>query len=372
MKILINTASSYKGGGIQVAKSYIEEFKKFSKHEYYVVLSKNVANAIDINNFPNNFHFFQAPFRPATKFLSLQSHNYFLKEIENKFKPDIVFSTGGPSYWRPKSKHIIGFTIPHYVYPESPYFDIISVKRKLQWKGMKLLAKYLFRRDADILVTQTDDVSNRVKKFLSKEKVYTVSNTINNHYVNPKKVKNKLALKKVDEFRLLTLSGWYPHKNLGIIPKVIDSLEKKGFSNIKFITTLPKEDFKKLNSYKNITNVGRVKIEEGASLYQECDAMFLPTLLECFSASYAEAMIMKKPILTSDMGFTHTVCEDAALYFNPMNVEDIADKIIDLYNNKGLQKTLIEKGLKRLEYFGKAEDRARRILEICESTIHNS
>ena len=73
MKILINTASSYKGGGIQVAKSYIEEFKKFSKNEYYVVLSKNVAKAIEITSFPNNFQFYKAPFRPATKFLSLNS-----------------------------------------------------------------------------------------------------------------------------------------------------------------------------------------------------------------------------------------------------------------------------------------------------------
>jgi len=369
LKIFINTASSYKGGGIQVAKSYIEEFKKFDDNIYFVMLSKNLASTLNLKNFPDNFQFFIAPFRPSTRYLSLKNHNGFLKKVEEKWKPDIVFSTGGPSYWRPKSLHIIGFTIPHYIYPESPYFDIISSKKKLYWKGMKLLAKYLFRKDADILVAQTDDVTKRVKKFLSKNNVHTVSNTINNHYVNSRIFKNKLPSKKTNEFRLLTISGWYPHKNIDIIPKVIDSLENKGVSNVKFITTLPKEDFNKLGPHENIFNVGRVKIEEGASLYQECDVMFLPTLLECFSASYAEAMIMKKPILTSNMGFAHTVCMDAALYFNPIDADDIANKIILLYNNKKLQESLVKKGLDRLNSFGSAEDRARHILEICKTTL---
>ena len=369
MKILINTASTFKGGGIQVSKSYIEEFKKFSENKYYVVLSEGLAKTIDTDSFPGNFKFYNATFRPATKYFSFQSHNYFLKKIENTWRPDIVFSVAGPSYWRPKTKHIIGYTIPHYVYPESPYFDIISFKRKIGWKARAVLAQYLFKRDADVLITQTDDISNRVKKFLNKDAVFTVSNTINNHYTKPIKVENKLPRKEENEFRLLTLSAWYPHKNIDIIPKVVDSLSKKGYLNIKFVTTLPNEDFKKLNDHKGILNVGKIRIEDGASLYQECDAMFLPTLLECFSASYAEAMIMKKPILTSDLGFAHTVCDDAAIYFNPMNPDAIADKIIVLYTKEDLQRSLIEKGTKRLDNFGTAQTRAKQVLDICESLI---
>ena len=98
MKILINTASTFKGGGIQVSKSYIEEFKKFSENKYYVVLSENLAKTIDTDSFPNNFEFYNATFRPATKYFSFQSHNYFLKNIEKTWQPDIVFSVAGPSY----------------------------------------------------------------------------------------------------------------------------------------------------------------------------------------------------------------------------------------------------------------------------------
>ncbi len=370
MKILINTASTYKGGGIQVAKSYLEEFKNFSEHTYYVVLSPNLEKALHIADFPKNFQFYSAPFRPATKIFSFQSANFFLKDIEKIWKPDVVFSTAGPSYWRPKVKHVMGFTIPHYVYPESPYFDLIGLKNRLQWKLRTSFAKYFFKRDADFLVTQTEDVSKRVQNFLGKEKVFTISNTIHTAYVHPLKVTDKLATKTTKIFRLLTLSAWYPHKNLTIIPKVLAELERRDYNSIQCIVTLPEEDFDQLGQarhHKNLINIGKVKIEEGPSLYQECDALFLPTLLECFSASYAEAMVMKKPIITSDLGFAHTVCGDAALYIDPMNVKDIADKIINLYEDNSLKEKLVEKGKLRLKEFGTAEDRAKRILEICKN-----
>jgi glycosyltransferase involved in cell wall biosynthesis len=373
MRILINTASTFKGGGVQVAKSFIEECKDMHEHKYFVVLGVNISKSINKDSFPENFTFYEAPFRPATKVFSWSSHNYFLKRIEKQWKPDIAFTTSGPSYWRPKVKHVMGYNLPHYIYSDSPYFQIIPLKRKLWWKSMKIYAKYILKRDADSLVVQTDDVKERVQKLLSKKSVFKVSNTISEHYLSPRKAAKKLPVKTKNQFRLLTLSAWYPHKNLSIIPKVLDVLIKKGYTNIVFVVTLPKEDMAKLclvDKYEGqLINTGQVKVEEGASLYQECDAMFLPTLLECFSASYAEAMKLQKPIITSDMGFAHTVCKEAALYVNPMDANDIALKLIELSTSHKLQQDLVTKGVKRLEVFGSSQDRAKRYLEICEALI---
>ena len=373
MRILINTATTNKGGGIQVAISFIEECKELYEHEYFVVLGENISKLIHKDSFTENFTFYEAPFRPATKVFSWSSHNFFLKKIEKEWKPDVVFTTTGPSYWRPKVKHVIGYNLPHYIYSDSPYFQIISFKRKLWWKSMKIYAKYILKRDADALVVQTDDLRERVKKLLSKKSVFTVSNTISEHYLSPKKVAKKLPVKAKNKFRLLTLSAWYPHKNLSIIPKVLDVLIKKGYTNIVFVVTLSKKDEAKLHLFDKyegqLINIGQVKAEEGASLYEECDAMFLPTLLECFSASYAEAMKLRKPIITSDMGFAHTVCKDAALYVNPMDENDIASKIIELSTSQELQEDLMNKGVERLQKFGSSKDRAKRYIKICKSLV---
>jgi glycosyltransferase involved in cell wall biosynthesis len=92
--------------------------------------------------------------------------------------------------------------------------------------------------------------------------------------------------------------------------------------------------------------------------------MFLPTLLECFSASYAEAMKMGLPILTSDLKFAREVCGDAAVYFDPVNAGDIAEKILELYDNPENQARMRARGFRRLKDFGTSQERAARYLEI--------
>jgi len=368
LKILINTASTFKGGGVQVAASFINECKKIAKNQYYVVLGESVSKAIDKERFPNNFIFLNAPFRPATRFFKWTSHNKFLKDAEKEFKPDVVFTTSGPSYWRPKKPHVIGYNIPHYVYKESPYFKLISLKKRLWWKAMTVFGYYNFKYNGDAFVVQTDDIKLRLKKFIKTNAVHTVSNTINSNYLDfkayPKKIKNA-----DEDFKLLTLSAWYPHKNLSIIPEVIKVLHQRNHFDVKFVVPLSPADFDRLSSKESIINVGPVKIQEAPSLYKECDAMFLPTLLECFSASYVEAMKMEKPILTSNLGFAHTVCKKAAIYFDPMNAEEIASCIIQLKEDKKLQHDLIKAGNKRVQFFGTPFERAEKYLDICEQLI---
>ena len=142
MRILINTATTYKGGGVQVAISFIEECKEFHDHKFFVVLGQNILKSIQKDSFSENFTFYEAPFRPATKVFSFFSHNFFLKRIEKECKPDVVFTTTGPSYWRPKAKHLMGYNLPHYIYSDSPFFKIIPLQRKLWWKLMKIYAKF--------------------------------------------------------------------------------------------------------------------------------------------------------------------------------------------------------------------------------------
>jgi glycosyltransferase involved in cell wall biosynthesis len=242
----------------------------------------------------------------------------------------------------------------------------------LKWDLKGAIIKHFFKSDSDAYVVQTDDVNNRVRRWLNTDQVYTVSNTFGSQYLNPAKVDNKLSARKQNEFRFLSLSSWYPHKNLSIIPDVIDSLPKNVLEKVRFVLTLPSEIFHdnipaEYHSY--IYNVGPVKPDECPNLYKECDALFLPTLLECFSASYAESMVMEKPIITSNLGFAQTVCGDAALYADPVNPNDYANKITELIGNKELQNSLIQKGKNNLNQFSSAAERAEKYLTICKKVI---
>jgi hypothetical protein len=60
------------------------------------------------------------------------------------------------------------------------------------------------------------------------------------------------------------------------------------------------------------------------------------------------------------------VCKDAAVYFNPVDVDDIVPKLLNLIDDKALQAALVDKGLEQMKQFGTSEDRTRKILELCE------
>jgi len=268
---------------------------------------------------------------------------------------------------------VAGFNIPHFVYPESPYFNKISLKKRLVW-SLKKQFNLFFDRRSDAIVVQTDDVKERLEKLIPNVPIHTVSNTINGAFLNGESHPAKLPPKKENEYRLLTVSSYYPHKNLDIIFPVLKQLEKQGRHEIRFLLTLPEKNFREFSedySGDQIYNVGPVPISEVPSLYDECDIMFLPTLLECFSASYAEAMAKEKPILTSDLGFAHTVCGDAAVYFNPTDPADIADKIIYLSDNPEIRAKLVQAGKRALSQLNTPKERAEKFIEIGKELVNS-
>jgi glycosyltransferase involved in cell wall biosynthesis len=347
LKILINTASTHKGGSVQVAYSFINDLKKFENNEYHIILGKSLQKMVNIMDFPKNFYFYNFDFRPGKNIFTIIRANYLMKKIECALRPNIVFTTSGPSYWKPVSPHLLGFNLAHYVYKESPFFNIISFWQTLRWRIKGLFIRFFFKRDASIYFTQTEDIKERLKKWLHTKNVFTVSNTCNPVFFSQNIYPNKLPKKESNEFRLLLISAYYKHKYFEVIPKVIEIAKSEGIDNFKFVLTLPEVDYKNIISKEiahMVYNVGPLNIEECPSLYNECDALFLPTLLECFSASYVEAMAMNKPIITSDLGFARVVCGNAALYFNPMDPRDIVNKIQMLINNAIIYNELIENG----------------------------
>lgn len=369
MKLLINASGNLYGGGLQVAISFIYECKKIKSNEYHVFLSPNAQLHVECSNFPENFQFYQIPQLPFYR------RQKYLSELESHVKPEVVFTPFGPTYWRPHVPHITGFALGHYIYMDSPYFRIMSIQDKLKLKLKKAIHFYYLKKEADVYIGETTDVTQRIKKIFGKNKGYfTVSNTCGAQYFNPVSDKDikRLPPKKEREIRLLTVCKYYPHKNIEIIKKVIDKLSPEDKSRISFILTISTEEYQKIFGEKyndNVTTVGNVSPLKCPSLYRECDIMFLPTLVECFSASYVEAMVMGKPILTSDLGFAHSICEDAALYFDPLNTNSIIDRIKEINNSPIMKKQLIEKAKKRSKCFPTAQQRAEQYLKICKMSL---
>lgn len=365
MNILINCSNIVIGGGIQVAHSFLNELKHINGHAFVIVLSSKLDELIDKKLFSAKFTFFKYNINASPK-KTIFSNDKFLDGLVLKYNIEKVFTVFGPAYWRPKVTHVCGYAKPHYIYKSSPFFKIISRKKKTTLKLKEFFHILDFKKNSDILITENPDVSKSLSERINK-RVYTVTNNYNQIFDSPENW-NQIVLPSFDGDYLLTVSADYPHKNLKIIPEVISILQKKGVNKFKFVVTL-NENALSSNPQINqdIIYLGKVSINQCPSLYEQSKYMFLPTLLECFSASYAEAMKMEKIILTSDLDFARGICRDAAIYFNPLDPNEIVDKLLDIDKNKELQEVILKNGLKRLEEFDTSKQRAQKYLEIITS-----
>ena len=373
MRLLINTSLLRFGGAVQVALSFIHECRRHDRNEYHVVVGSGVGSVLNPDDFPGNFHFHHQNFG-VMRLHKLPRVQREMAALEFTIDPDCVVTTSGPAYWRSRAPHLIGFNRPLFIYPESPFLTAMGLRKRLILRLQKFLHCRLYRREADALIVQTDDVNKRVRELLGNEHVYTVTNNHNGWYYEPIDYPPRLSERRGDAFRLLTVTSYYPHKNLELIPKLIEALPENLRARVEFVLTLTEAQYRERIGTEipaQVRLTGPVPPPECPSLYQECDAMFLPTLAECFSASYPEAMKMEKPIITTDLAFARSICQDAALYFAPRNAAAAADRIKQLVTDGELRKTLRRNGLRRLAAFDTPAERAEKILKICQDLSEN-
>ena len=115
-----------------------------------------------------------------------------------------------------------------------------------------------------------------------------------------------------------------------------------------------------------------LSIDECIYQYKLSTLVFLPSLLEVFSATYLEAMAMRVPIVTSDMPFAREICQDAAIYVDTRDVEKCANSISEiLSNNKLFSRSIIESEEMFMRY-PDPDERLKIILRMFEQVKQHS
>lgn len=368
MKLLINASNLYVGGGVQVAISLLEELT-LASISYLAVVSPVVYKQLSKKTLLNCIKIESSP----SKIFNVRGRKQ-LDNIVKQYEITTVFTVFGPSYWTPKNvKHAVGFALPWMIYDVKYIYSKLSLKAKIKFQILKIIQPFFYKKNADLIFTETDDVNYRVRNLLKydENKVFTVSNTLNGLFTDSKlfdfSVLNKLPEKRDGEIWLLTISHHYPHKNLEVIGELVKTLPSK----YKFIITVSSSFLNNIpEAYRNnVIAIGNVSVHQCAPLYERCDALFMPTLLECFSASYLEAMYMEKVIFTSDMPFAHTVCGDAAFYFDPYRIESIEKTIVNGFADKKMLAQKVENGAMLFKKFPSANTRALKYIEIIKSKL---
>lgn len=220
-------------------------------------------------------------------------------------------------------------------------------------------------------------------------KIIAVSNATKNEIIdhlkiNPQKISvtyegisQKLAVSSqklmVKGKYFLYVGNAFPHKNLDRLLEAFRILN----SNVRLVF-VGKEDY----FYKSLKNkvqlmkfsnkaifLQNVSDEELANLYQNALALILPSLMEGFGLPALEAMANNCLVLASNIPALKEICADAAIYFNPLSVDELVDKLNMVTSHTteyGGLENLKKKGAERIKLFS-WEKMAKETLKIYSS-----
>ena len=95
---------------------------------------------------------------------------------------------------------------------------------------------------------------------------------------------------------------------------------------------------------QGIVFTGFVSDDELAWLYQNTQAYVFPSLMEGFGLPGLEAMMHDAPVASSSATCLPEVYGEAAKYFDPTSVQDMANTVAEIIDNEATRKDLIKKG----------------------------
>lgn len=97
--------------------------------------------------------------------------------------------------------------------------------------------------------------------------------------------------------------------------------------------------------------IGRVSDEELDALMRGADALVFPSLYEGFGLVVVEAMARGCPVVCSNATALPATAGDAARYFDPLDVDDMAHAIHTVVSDRGLHDDLSRRGRAHAEMF---------------------
>lgn len=347
--ILINGLNAKSGGGKTILDNFLIILSKIqSKHIYYVL----VPNI-------NNYKKYETKHVKIISVYSILKKDVFafyvysisLPKLIRSLRINLVFNLADipiPS----NIKQIFFFDWAYAVYPNSNVWKRMGIKSFFKRK-IKL---YLFNKYVSypsLYIAQTDIIKNRLLEQYKIKKVIVIPSPLTFEAFS-KNVHFDFKLPK--GINLLCLTYYYSHKNLEIFIPLAKIIKSKGL-DYKLIITINKtqdnkaklllNEIKKNNLEDTIINIGPINHKYVNSLYSQCDAFIMPTLLESYGLTYIEAMQNNKTIITSDLDFAKFVCGDVGYYFDPNDPISIFNTIQKALNDEKRNEK-IKMGLEKL------------------------
>lgn len=354
MRIAVLAHNLHTAGGLTVGRNVAAALRQVAdRHEYFLTLPSGAG-----------YESLELPTRTTT-YLQRRSKSGARQVLFNLTRlagliraqnPDVVWGLGNfgvenpgcPQAFLCMDANLVA--VPDGRRPRRPMWSMY------RWYGARRIQRAL--PYTQLVFCQTQTMLSRFReRFGYRGELALMPNAVSPHVEGQHPARPAALAGLADRFVLLCPSRHYPHKNLeslialfrthgGSLADVTVVLTVDAGQDAaagRFVRAIGAADIRRY-----FLNIGSLPQSELSAYFGHVQGMLLPTLLESFSAAYLEAMQFGTPILTSDMDFAREVCGDAAVYFDPRNMDSIRDAILRLKHEPGLSDSLIECGRRLL------------------------
>lgn len=229
-----------------------------------------------------------------------------------------------------------------------------SVVRKIAFKKVMVNAVKSATKAIAISNATKDDMVKYLGASANKiEVIYEGYDKIyhNNYSVSTiDRIKEKYHLSKP---YILFVSQWRPHKGLPQLIKAFEILKTKyQLPHDLVITGKPNQNFPDIiSSIKNSKFSSSIKLPGFVDeldlplLYAGTDAFIFPSFYEGFGLGPLEAMACGAAVVSSNLSCMPEILGDAAQYFDPHDITQMAEKIASVLTDKKIRSRLKKKSL---------------------------
>lgn len=362
MKIVIDARMLYWTGVGRYIKALLENLERLDLRNEYVVLVRKADWAVWEPK-AGNFKKLEVNIDPYTVAEQLR-----LPRLIEELAPDLVHFTAPHAGMLYRGKKLV-------TVHDLTLLDFDTSRGTGFKKWLRGLKRWPFRvilwanlRSASAVITPTTYVKEQlVERFrVQVSKVHITPLAADPLLGKPEPIEKF----KLEKGFLLYWGNYYPYKNVGSTLEALKLLSVKRPELWLVLAGKPdyfQEQLKaradELGLGERVRFLGFVSDGELVSLCKEAALVVQPSFSEGFGLTGLEAMPHGVPVLAANASCLPEVYGDAAVYFNPRDPKDQAEKIDDLLRHDELRQKLVTAGYYRAKVFS-WERTARRTLEV--------